>query len=377
MDLCLSCKACKSECPSNVDVAKLKAEYLNALYAKRPRPLGHLLLKHVHRLSPLAASAAGLTNWLARRPWVRRAMESAAGIDRRRTLPEFHRDHFRRWFTRRMKDEGRRVNSEKATASLLHRSSFTVHPSKVVLLDDCFTTFQEPQIGRAAVGLLERAGVSAELAGVCCGRAMISKGFLGAARRLAQEGIAKLDRFAAAGVPILGLEPSCILTLSDEWPELVPGAAAKRVAAAAHMADAWLARRVSDTGLSLGVGELAGTALFHGHCHQKALGAAKGSADALRLVPGLGVSVLDAGCCGMAGAFGYEKDHYDVSVAVANLELIPAVTANPAALVVATGTSCRHQIRDLTGRAALHPLEVLAASAESHPRPPSLSGSSG
>lgn len=336
MDLCLSCKACKSECPSNVDVAKLKAEYLNALYAKQPRPLGHLLVKHVHRLSPLAASWAGLSNWLARRPWVRRVMEGVAGVDRRRSLPEFHRDHFRRWFAR-------------------HRPAPAAR--RVVLLDDCFTTFQEPRIGRAAVELLERAGVSVELAGVCCGRAMISKGFLHAARRLALDGIAKLDRFASAGVPILGLEPSCILTLSDEWPELVPGAAAKRVASAARMAEEWLA---SDSGLTFA--PRPGAAVFHGHCHQKALGAAKGSADALRMVPGLEVKVLDAGCCGMAGAFGYEKAHYDVSVAVANLELIPNLRASPDAVVVATGTSCRHQIRDLTGRDALHPLEVLAES---------------
>jgi Fe-S oxidoreductase len=232
-----------------------------------------------------------------------------------------------------------------------------------VMLDDCFTTFQEPQIGRAAVELLERAGYAAELAGVCCGRAMISKGFLTDARRLAAEGVAALDRFAAAGVPILGLEPSCILTLADEWPELVPGTAARRVAAAAELADAWLGRQVRDSGLSLEFPAAGGKALFHGHCHQKALVGAKESADALRLVPGLDVTVLDAGCCGMAGAFGYEADHYDVSVKVANLELVPAVKANPEALVVATGTSCRHQIRDLTGRPALHPLEVLAGPA--------------
>jgi FAD/FMN-containing dehydrogenase/Fe-S oxidoreductase len=347
MDLCLSCKACKSECPSNVDLAKLKAEFLQAYYATRPRPLGHLLVKNVHRLGPLAARFAGVNNWLARRPLVRRLVEGVAGIDRRRSLPGWHRDHFRKWFIRRM-----RQGNGPAGAG-------TPHPSRsVVLLDDCFTTFQEPHIGRAAVTVLGRAGVSVELAGVCCGRAMISKGFLTAARDLARDGIAKLDRFAAAGVPILGLEPSCILTLADEWPELVPGPAARRVAAAAEMADAWLARHARDTGLSLQPAA-AGRVLFHGHCHQKALVGVGGSVDALKLVPGLDVTVLDAGCCGMAGAFGYEKEHYDVSVTIANLALVPAVTADPAATVVATGTSCRHQIRDLTGRAALHPLEVL------------------
>jgi len=355
MDLCLSCKACKSECPSNVDVAKLKAEFLHAYYARRARPLGHLLVKHVHRLSPPAARVAGVGNWLARQRWARRALENLAGIDRRRSLPELHRDHFRAWFARRA--SGRRQPGVSEA-------------KRVVLLDDCFTTFQEPDIGRAAVGLLERAGFAVELAGICCGRAMISKGFLTDARRLARDGIAKLDRFAAGGIPILGLEPSCLLTLADEWPELVPGPAAKRVAAAAHLAEAWLAPRLRDSGVSFAADP--GRLLFHGHCHQKALVGTAGTADALRLVPHQDVTVLDAGCCGMAGAFGYEKEHYDVSVAVANLALLPALASNPGATVVATGTSCRHQVRDLTGRRAWHPLEVLAAAATppSEPAPP-------
>jgi FAD/FMN-containing dehydrogenase/Fe-S oxidoreductase len=338
MDLCLSCKACKSECPSNVDVAKLKAEFLQAYYEKRARPLGHLLLKNVHRLAPWAARFAGANNWLARRSWFRRALEGVAGIDRRRSLPEWHRDHFRRWFARR---------------------PAPARGAKVVLLDDCFTTFQEPHIGRAAVRVLERAGFSVELAGVCCGRAQLSKGFLTDARKLAQEGIAKLDRFAAAGVPILGLEPSCAMALADEWPELVPGAAAKRVASVTELAEGWLARQVRDSGRSLEVPRRTGTALLHPHCHQKALVGAKGTVEALKLT-GLSVTVLDAGCCGMAGAFGYEKEHYDLSVKIANLALVPTVNASPDAEVVATGTSCRHQLRDLTGRTAKHPLELLA-----------------
>ena len=352
MDLCLSCKACKTECPSNVDLAKLKAEWMHAFYEHRMRPLGHLLVKNIHRLSPLAARFAGVNNWFARRPFVRRVMESFAGIDRRRSLPEWHRQHFRKWFARRAGG----VSSPRGK----RLGELTPPARRVVLLDDCFTTFQEPRIGRAAVTLLERAGFTVELAGVCCGRAMISKGFLTDARRLAKDGIAKLDAFAAAGVPILGLEPSCILTLADEWPELVPGPAAKRVATVAEMADAWLARQASDNGLSLELPSAPGKVLFHAHCHQKALVGAKGSADALHLIPELAVDVLDAGCCGMAGAFGYEKEHYDVSVKIANLALIPAVNADPDATVVATGTSCRHQIRDLTHREALHPLEVLA-----------------
>lgn len=334
MDLCLSCKACKSECPSNVDMAKLKAEWQHAHYRSHARPLAHRMLKHVHRLSLIASRFGGFGNWIARRPLARRAMEMIAGIDRRRSLPEFHRDHFRRWFARRAVKEAK----------------------PVVLLDDCFTTFQEPQIGRVAVTLLERAGFGVRLAGICCGRAMISKGYLDEARDLARAGIAKLDPLASEGIPVLGLEPSCLLTLADEWPELVPGPAAQRVAAAARLTEEFLAA-ASDTPLSLAP---TGPALFHGHCHQKALVGVGGTVDALKLAPNLDVTVLDAGCCGMAGAFGYEKEHFDISAAIANLTLIPALQANPDALVIATGTSCRHQIRDLTGRRALHPLEVLA-----------------
>ena len=338
MDLCLSCKACKSECPSNVDLAKLKAEFQQAYYANRRRPLGHMLLKNVDELSPVAARWAGVSNWVGRRRAVRGIMESLVGIDRRRSLPEFHRDHFRRWFRRRE-----------------HKGS----GPRVVLLDDCFTTFQEPQIGRAAVRVLERAGYSVELAGFCCGRAMISKGFLTEARAMARQAIPKLAEAAAAGVPILGLEPSCLLTLADEWPELVPGEAAQSIAAVAELAEVWLARTVRGA-KSMDFAPRPGRALLHAHCHQKALLGSGGTADALKLIPDMKVSVLDAGCCGMAGAFGYEKEHYDLSVKIANLSLIPSVTAAPDATVIATGTSCRHQIRDLTGRVALHPMEVFA-----------------
>jgi Fe-S oxidoreductase len=358
MDLCLSCKACKAECPSNVDLAKLKAEYLQAYYARRPRPLGHLLVKNIDELSPLGARWARLANWLARRPFVRGMLEALAGIDRRRSLPELHRYHLRAWFSERMKDEGGRMKERQQTSSV-HPSSFILHPSKVLLLDDCFTTFQEPHIGRAAVAVLERAGCEVELAGVCCGRAMISKGFLTEARDMARKGVAALAKAAAAGVPILGLEPSCVLTLADEWPELVPGPEAKAVAEVAEPVEAWVARQVRDNGLSLEVPRRPGKVLLHPHCHQRALVGPDGSADALRLT-GADVTVLDAGCCGMAGAFGYEKGHYDLSVAIANLELMPALKAEPDAAVIATGTSCRHQIKDLTGRRALHPIELLS-----------------
>jgi FAD/FMN-containing dehydrogenase/Fe-S oxidoreductase len=345
MDLCLMCKACKAECPSNVDVAKLKAEFLHAYYRRHPRPLGHRLMAHIHRLNRVGARAAPVVNWLGRRPWARWLMEVVAGIDRRRSLPPLHGDHFRAWFARHKPD---------ANAG---------HAGRVIVLDDCFTTYNEPEIGRAAVRVLERAGYAVELAGqTCCGRAMISKGFLTEARDLARAQVPALAERVADGTPILGLEPSCLLTLADEWPELVPGPEARRVAAAAELADVWLAQQVTAGKCRLPMGRQPGQCLLHGHCHQKALRGAGGSAAALRLVPGLEVTVLDAGCCGMAGSFGYEKEHFDLSAQIAGLELLPALRAAPEAMVAATGTSCRHQMRDLAGRHARHPLEVIEAS---------------
>ncbi len=340
MDLCLSCKACKSECPSNVDVAKLKAEFLHAYHQKHKRPLGHYFVANIHRLNRVGARFAGVTNWLNRRGLARWVMEKAAGIDRRRSLPEVHANHLRKWFSeRRPATSGKR---------------------RVLLFDDCFTTFNEPEIGRAAVEVLERAGCAVELVNpICCGRALISKGFLAEARTLVLEQLPDLARRVADGTPILGLEPSCAAALVDEWPELVPGSQSRGVAEVVHLADHWLAEQVKAGSVALPLAPQTEKCLFHGHCHQRALFGVSGSVNALKLAPGLQVAALDAGCCGMAGAFGFEKEHYDLSVQIANLELVPAVKAEPESIIVATGTSCRHQIRDLTGRAALHPMQVL------------------
>ena len=349
LDLCLMCKACKAECPSNVDMAKLKAEFLASYYQGRLRPLGHLLMARMDRLNRLGAAAAPLVNWLQGRRSVRWLLEKVAGIDRRRSLPPLHGDHFRRWFERHT----------PAPSAGRHGS--------VLLLDDCFTTFNEPEIGRAAVRVLEQAGYAVQLAGLtCCCRPMVSKGFLSPARALIQEQLPGLLRRQANGVPLLGLEPSCLLTLADEWPELLPGAETQRVAATVDLADNWLADQVRMGRCDLKLKEKPQKCLLHGHCHQKALRGTKGTAALLSLVPGLKVVVLDAGCCGMAGSFGFEKAHYDISVSIAQLALLPALHAEPEALVVAPGTSCRHQIKDLAGRRALHPLEVVEMCLDDH-----------
>lgn len=352
LDLCLMCKACKSECPSNVDVAKLKAEVMHLRYQERARPILHRLLSRLHRVNRLGAFLAPLANFAQRNRPLRWMMHHLAGIDRRRTLPALHFQHFRRWFARRPRTAGQL--------------------GTVLLLDDCFTTFNEPAIGQAAVRVLEAAGVGVELAGLaCCGRTLISKGYLAEARSLIQEQAPRLAARLAEGTPILGMEPSCLLTLVDEWPELVPGPATALIARSAHLADAWLAQQVCDgrTRLRLSTEySVLGTqrpALLHGHCHQKALVGTQGTASLLKLIPGLEVRVLDTGCCGMAGSFGYETAHYDLSVQIAEFDLLPALAEQPEATVVAPGTSCRHQIRDLAGRRALHPLELVAAALES------------
>jgi FAD/FMN-containing dehydrogenase/Fe-S oxidoreductase len=342
LNLCLMCKGCKAECPSNVDMAKLKAEFLQFYYRDRQRPLGHWLMAGVHRLNRLGAPLAPLVNFLQNRRSLRWLLEKLGGIDRRRSLPPLHRDHFRRWFARHQPDPaaGKR--------------------GRVLLLADCFTTYNEPTIGRAAVRVLERAGYAVELADLtCCGRPQISKGFLHRTRALIQEQADKLAAQMAGGTPLLGLEPSCLLTLADEWTELLPGAATRAIAAATHLADDWLARQIQAGHAELHLRPRAEKCVLHGHCHQKALLGAGGSAVALRLVPDLAVHVLDSGCCGMAGSFGFEREHYDLSVQIAQLALLPALDQTPDALVVATGTSCRHQIHDLAGRRARHPLEVL------------------
>jgi FAD/FMN-containing dehydrogenase/Fe-S oxidoreductase len=358
LDLCLMCKACKAECPSNVDMAKLKAEFLHLHYRGRPRPLGHLLMAHLPRLNRLGAPVAPLVNWLQKSRLVRWLLEKTAGIDRRRSLPELRADHFRQWFSGRKRVEGGRMNEG---SNALHAPAINLKRCTVLLLDDCFTTFNEPEIGRAAVHVLEAAGYRVDLAGLtCCGRPMLSKGLLPQVRALIQAQAPVLAARLADGLPLLGLEPSCLLALADEWPELVPGPDTRRIAAAAALTDQWLAEQVKAGCCNLSFKPRPQSCLVHGHCHQKALLGTGGTAAALRLIPELNVTVLDSGCCGMAGAFGFERAHYDLSVAIANLELLPALAGAPEALVVAPGTSCRHQIKDLANRPTLHPLQALA-----------------
>lgn len=342
MDLCLMCKGCKAECPSNVDVAKLKVEFL-AHYHQRHRPsLGSLLMANVAWLNRIGSALAPVSNWLAHLPGASTATEWLTGIDRRRSLPRFspRGRSFAAWF--RWHD---------------------VHPNagrvgRVVLMDDCLTSFCEPEIPIASVELLERAGYAVELAGLwCCGRPFISKGFVERGRSLARQNVARLLQFVEQGMPILGHEPSCLLTLVDEYPDLVPSDATRKVKENSFLLGGWIADRIVAGDVRLEFAPRNETALVHGHCQQKALVGTGAMNRALRMIPGLTVREVDSGCCGMAGSFGY--DHFDISQQIGERVLFQEVRSHQNGLVIAPGFSCRHQIADGTGVEAVHPVVLL------------------
>lgn len=351
LDLCLECKACKSECPLSIDMAAMKSEVLAQHYSRRGVPLRARFFGHARMLNRLGSAVAPLSNLPTRLGPARALLEWAVGIDRRRPLPRFRRS-LQRWFATRRKG---------ATGTgVAARSDRGI----VVFLADSFASYTEPEIGIAAVELLEAAGWKVELAGdVCCGRSLISKGLLDAARARHRELIRVLAPYARAGAPIVGCEPSCILTLADELIVLNPDSEdARIIAGQARMVDELVADAAADGSLPFSEdAEVAGrTILFHGHCHQKAARATPASVRLLQSIPGASVDVLDAGCCGMAGSFGFETEHYDLSLRIGGMRLFPAVEAAPPdALIAATGVSCRQQIAHGTGRPARHPITLV------------------
>jgi FAD/FMN-containing dehydrogenase/Fe-S oxidoreductase len=340
MDLCLECKGCKAECPSNVDMAKMKYEFLHHYYSVNGLPLRNRLFGRIARLSRLGSRLAPLSNWIAQSRPNRLLIERLFGIDSRRPLPAFARETFTDWFDRRRP----RLDAPRGSVLLFH---------------DTFVTYNTPEIGRAAVELLEAGGYRVELADKkCCGRPLISKGMLAEAKAHAEWNVERFHPWVARGVPIVGLEPSCLLTLRDETPELVRTEAARAVARSSFLLEEFLLRE-RQQGLSLRFRDGRRRALLHGHCHQKALVGTAATVQALQWA-GFDVTEVDSGCCGMAGSFGFEKEHYDVSVTLGNRRLVPAVqAASEDTEIVAPGMSCRQQIAHLAERRAKHPAEVL------------------
>jgi FAD/FMN-containing dehydrogenase/Fe-S oxidoreductase len=351
LDLCLSCKACATECPNNVDMAKFKAEATQRFHERHGSSLRERMLRDLSRMAPLASGLfAPLVNGLLGWAPVRALLENVAGIDRRRRLPCYARRALTDWFVAR-------GNRGSGTAG------------RVALFCDTYIEHYEPEVGKAAVEVLEAAGYAVELAVAgCCQRPAISKGFLDHARIHGSRTMAKLDAWAREGAPIVVCEPSCASALADDLPDLIDDAAlGARVAACIKPVDQFLGEALLAGKLKLPWGPArSSTLLVHGHCHQKALFSLKPGLALLGAIPGARVESIQAGCCGMAGAFGYEKEHYDLSVKIAEDRLLPALNkafaaGGEATTVVAGGFSCRHQVADLAGRAAIHPVQAVRA----------------
>jgi Fe-S oxidoreductase len=364
LDLCLECKACKAECDSGVDMAKLKYEFLDNYHKVNGAPLRSKVFAHINRVNRLGSRFAPLSNWMAKSPIGRFVSSAVLGVHPSRSMPPFAAQSFPRWFESRGEippnpplQRGGEDDSSPLTKGGPQRGR--PRPT-VVLLNDTFMNYNYPEVGRAAVELLEAAGQRVVLANaMCCGRPMLSKGFMAEAAANARYNVDLLHAYADQGIPIVGCEPSCLLTLRDEYPELAKDAKSKKVAQHAYLIDEYLMMLHEKGELDLKFSGESKKVLFHAHCHQKALAGTAASLGALRL-PGWEVELVNAGCCGMAGSFGFEKEHYDISMTIGGQALFPAVKAKGDDWEIAVmGVSCRQQIEDGAGRRARHLVEVL------------------
>jgi FAD/FMN-containing dehydrogenase/Fe-S oxidoreductase len=351
LDLCVACKGCKRDCPTGVDMAKMKTEVLYQWQRKHGLTTREKLVAHLPRWAPWAARLPMLFNLRDKLPGAAALTERWLGLSAQRSLPRWRRDTF-----------------------LRRPAALAPEQTDVVLLADTFSNYFEPENARAALAVLKAAGYRVHVAQplssspeagrpLCCGRTYLAAGLVDEARAEARRVIEACLPYVARGLPVIGLEPSCLLTLRDEFLVMGLGEEAKTLAANALLFEEFLAREHDAGKLRLPLKALPETrALLHGHCHQKAFGAVAPVQKILGLVPELKVELIESSCCGMAGSFGYEASHYDVSMRMAELSLLPAVRAADAGtLLVADGTSCRHQIADGTrgAREAVHVARVL------------------
>ncbi len=342
-DLCLSCKACSSECPSNVDIATLKTEFLYQYQEANGYPLRGKLFAHNTRLNKLGSKMAGLTNAVYGSKVLSSLVKKTAGVAQARSLPKVSSVDFNKHLQKLKKET-------------------TVSKRRVVLYIDEFTNYLDTELGKDAIEVLVLLGYDVELFFGESGRTYISKGFLKEAKKLALTNIEKLKVYADRAVPVIGLEPSAILTFRDEYKRF--GADAKivdAIGANSYLIEEFLASEIEKGKLTSDqFTKEPRTVKIHNHCHQKALSNQKVTFDILNLPENYTVSIISSGCCGMAGSFGYEEEHYEISMQIGELKLFPAVRKSAEDVIIAAnGTSCRHQIHDGTKRTALHPITIL------------------
>ena len=371
MDLCLSCKACKSECPSNVDIAKLKAEFLQHYYDANGIPLRSRLIANITRINQLGSLAPSLFNFFQKNNYISGFTKKMLGFARERNIPLLYTTTLRAWAAKNIRDV-RENQSERGPGS----------PERTVyLFADEFSNFNDVEIGIKAIKLLNAIGYRVIIPGHAeSGRTYLSKGLIRQAKKLANENVRMLKDLITDETPLIGIEPSAILTFRDEYPELVDASlkeAAVELAKNAFMFDEFLVKTSlkeelppplppTKQGMEY-VHPLSGfftdraeRIKLHGHCHQKALASTESTKKMLTIPVNYQVTEIKSGCCGMAGSFGYEQEHYEVSMKVGELVLFPEVRKTAAEVIIAApGTSCRNQILDGTGRQALHPIEVL------------------
>lgn len=367
MDLCLSCKGCKRECPSNVDVGKLKAEFTQAYYDVHGVPLRAKMIASVDRVHRLASWAPGVYNGMLNFSWTAAIIKRVLGFHPKRHLPNLRSPSLRAWFAKR-NPSGSALGHRPENQPPENRRPENRRPEnqrRVLLFCDEFTNYLDTEIGIAAIELLEGLGYRVELPEHAeSGRAALSKGLLRQARQVAEVNVRQLAPLVDEQTSLVGIEPSALLSLTDEYLDLVPSSLASQ---AAHLArhslllDSWLVQEWE-------AGRIAASAFtdepldlrVHGHCHQKAVGRFADTLRMLQIPANYRAKVIPSGCCGMAGSFGYEEEHYDLSMQIGELVLFPAIRKAPAeSVIVAPGTSCRHQILDGTGRRALHPIQIL------------------
>ena len=347
MDLCLSCKGCKSECPSNVDVAKLKAEFMQHYYDANGVPFRSKLIANFNKSASLGALFPSLYNFVMTNKPISTFVKKLAGFAIERSMPTLYKTTLKRWFAKHKTLAPKEGNK------------------KLYLFCDEFTNYNDTEIGIKAILLLEHLGYSIEIPNhIESGRAWLSKGLIREAKKIANKNIRLLSPIVNNDCPLIGIEPSAILTFRDEYIDLADDeqlSAAKALAKNVFLIDEFIASEIDKGNINRShFTQAKKTIQLHGHCQQKALSSVAPTVKILSLPENYTVNTIPSGCCGMAGSFGYEKEHYDLSQKIGELVLLPTVRNQSADVIIAApGTSCRHQIKDGAAKKALHPVEIL------------------